>query len=134
MRTIFFILLILSCGKLFSQDSIPVEPIYSIVEVQDLPEFPGGTSALYLFIQKNIKYPGINWERDPVWSTVYISFVIEKDGSISGVEILKCIPDVEPYKKEAIRVIRSLPTWTPGLIDCKPVRVGYKIPVKFHSN
>lgn len=102
------------------------EQIY--VKVQKMPSFPGGEKAMYRYLSKNIKYPIIAAENG-ISGRVFIGFVIEKDGSISKVKVLR---PVDPYlDKEAVRVVKAMPKWTPGVQMNKPVRVKFTVPVSF---
>ncbi|MCT4600602.1 MAG: energy transducer TonB [Marinifilaceae bacterium] len=102
------------------------EQIY--VKVQKMPSFPGGPKAMYRYLGKNIKYPVIAAENG-ISGRVFIGFVVEKDGSITNVKVLR---PVDPYlDKEAIRVVKAMPKWSPGVQMNKPVRVKYTVPVNF---
>lgn len=104
----------------------PEEDIVFVVE--DAPEFPGGYTAFLEFIRKNIRYPAISRENN-IQGRVIVSFVVEKDGSISNVEVEKSVhPSLD---KEAMRVISLMPKWKPGQQRGKPVRVKYSAPVNF---
>ena len=102
------------------------EEIFQTVEVQ--PEFPGGMAELMKYIQKNIKYPTICQE-EGIQGRVIVQFVVNTDGSISDVEVVK---PVNPHlDKEAIRLVSSMPNWKPGEQRGKKVRVRYTLPVTF---
>ena len=98
--------------------------------VQEMPEFPGGQIEMIKYIQKNIVYPpsareaGIN-------GTCYLSFVVNEDGTISNVEVLKGVPGCPECDKEAIRVIKSMPLWIPGKQNGKEVKVLINLPIHF---
>lgn len=96
--------------------------------VEKAPVFQGGDGALIKFLQNNIKYPAT--ERDnEIEGTVFIKFIVEKDGSVSNAEILKSIsPGLD---KEALRVVNLFPNFSPGMQGGKPVRVSFTLPVKF---
>lgn len=96
--------------------------------VQDMPEFPGGISKLLAFLEKNIKYPIMAVETG-IEGIVYVEFVVEKDGSITDVRVLRSIGG--GCDEEAIRVIKKMPKWKPGYQFNKTVRVRYTLPVKF---
>ena len=100
--------------------------IYMVVE--DPPEFPGGLQALSDYLRDNIKYPEA-CRKDSIQGRVIISFVVEKDGSISSAEVIKSVQ--EQLDTEALRVIRAMPKWKPGKQRGKTVRVEYAIPVKY---
>ncbi len=102
------------------------EEIFEIVA--DMPQFPGGPAALFKYLSKNLKYPPIAQENG-VQGRVTVGFVVNKDGSIVDVKVLR---GVDPYlDKEAVRVVKSLPKWKPGMQLGKPVRVRYNVPVMF---
>lgn len=100
------------------------EPVL-ITELDKMPEFPGGMSKFYTYVGNNFTRPELDAERT---LRVYVSFVIEKDGSITDI-IVKNDPGFG-MGKEAIRVLKSLKTkWSPGIIDGKPVRTAYNLPI-----
>lgn len=98
------------------------------VSVEVMPEFPGGTAALMKYLGSNIKYPTISQETGSQ-GKVIVQFVVDKDGTISNPAVVR---GVDPHlDKEAIRVISSMPKWTPGVQNGKKVRVKYTVPVSF---
>jgi|GEM_PF-727467 len=97
-------------------------------EVEHNPEFPGGMQELYKFIAENLKYPAEAHENGIQGRTV-VRFIVEKDGSVSNVDILKGFD--ANCDKEAVRVIQSLPNFKPGMQNGKPVRVYYTLPINF---
>lgn len=100
------------------------DDIFQIVE--DVPTFPFGDVSKW--IAKNVKYPQIAAENN-IQGKVFMNFVIEKDGSITDVKVLR---GVDPaLDKEAIRVIKSMPKWKPGKQRGKPVRVSFNLPITF---
>lgn len=99
--------------------------------VEDMPEFPGGTKALLEYLSKNIKYPSVCRENN-IQGKVIISFIVDKDGSITNPEVIKSI---NPYlDKEALRVITNMPKWKPGSQRGKAVKVRFTVPVQFKLN
>lgn len=95
------------------------------------PEFPGGTAAIYRHIAKAMRYPLIAQENGKQ-GKVTVSFIIEKDGTLSDVKVTKGVdPNLD---KEAIRVIKTLPNFTPGKMNGKPVRTSMSLPVTFKLN
>ncbi|MBX2978194.1 MAG: energy transducer TonB [Flavobacteriales bacterium] len=102
------------------------DTIFTIVE--DQPQFPGGDKALYAFLGKNMKYPAMAQDAN-IQGTVYVTFEVDKDGQIKDVKVLRGIGG--GCDEEAIRVVKSMPKWTPGKQRGKPVRVQYNLPVKF---
>ena len=102
------------------------QQIFTVVET--MPEFPGGQMALLQYLSKSIKYPVIAQENG-IQGRVSCSFVVNKDGSIVDAEVIR---GVDPsLDKEALRVINSMPKWSPGKQRGKPVRVKYTVPVTF---
>ena len=93
-----------------------------------MPAFPGGEGKLFEFISKNIKYPQLARETG-TQGRVYISFIVEPDGSISHVELLRGIG--AGCDEEAMRVVKAMPNWSPGRQCGKAVRVVYNLPVNF---
>lgn len=90
-----------------------------------MPEFPGGMSKFYTYVGNNFNRPELDTDRT---MRVYVSFVIEKDGSMTDI-VVKQDPGYG-LGKEAIRVLKSLKTkWTPGMINSKPVRTAYNLPI-----
>lgn len=103
------------------------DEIFQVVE-QD-PEFPGGVEALYKFVQQNIKYPQLAKENN-ITGRVFVQFVVEKDGSVSNVRAARDIGG--GCGAEAVRVVKSMPKWTPGKQRGKAVRAAYTLPVNFN--
>ena len=102
------------------------QTIFEVVE--NMPDFPGGQAALMQYLAKNIKYPTIAQENG-TQGRVIVQFVVNRDGSIVDAKVLR---GVDPYlDKEAIRVISSMPKWTPGVQNGKKVRVKFTVPVSF---
>ena len=97
-------------------------------QVDVMPEYPGGMNAMFEFIQKNVKYPESAKEKG-IEGKVYVQFVVEKDGSLSSFNIARGV--CEDIDAEAIRVLKSMPKWKPGMKDGKPVRVQYMMPFNF---
>lgn len=108
-------------------DEKPVdEPIIAVPEF--FPEFPGGTEALFKYFRQNLRYPDQE-RRLGIGGTVFVGFVVEKDGSISQVHVSR---GVSPgLNEEAMRVVRNMPNWIPGRMGIHPVRVSYTVPISF---
>jgi TonB family protein len=102
--------------------------IHQFVDV--MPEYPGGTEALYDFIQKNLKYPTYE-KNNNIQGNVYARFVVEKDGSISNIEILRSVAGSKNFDKEVRRVISAMPKWVPGKQNGKTVRTYMTLPFRF---
>jgi protein TonB len=99
------------------------------VVVESMPEFPGGQQALFKYLSENVKYPVIAQENG-IQGRVICQFVVNKDGSIVDVEVVRSGGDPS-LDKEAVRVIKTMPNWKPGKQRGKPVRVKYTVPVNF---
>ena len=100
--------------------------IFEVVE--QMPSFPGGDAALMAFLSKNIKYPVVA-EENGIQGRVIATFVVERDGSITDVKVVKSVdPSLD---KEAVRVLKSMPKWIPGKQNGSAVRVKYTVPVTF---
>ena len=96
--------------------------------VEEMPSFPGGNGALMSYLNNNTKYPVVAQENG-VQGRVIISFVVERDGSISDVKVARSVdPSLD---REAQRVVKSMPRWTPGKQNGQTVRVKYTVPVVF---
>jgi len=102
------------------------QEIFQLVEQQ--PEFPGGEEALMKFIKKTLKYPALAAEYN-IQGRVTLAFVVEKDGSIGGIEVMRSPAD--ELSKEAIRVVNCMPKWKAGKQRGKPVRVRFVLPITF---
>lgn len=100
--------------------------VFDVVEV--MPQYPGGPIAMLKYIMENIKYPE-QAMKEGIQGRVTVRFIVEKDGSISDV---KPVLSVHPLlNKEAVRVVKSMPKWSPGKHNGKPVRVRFNLPVMF---
>ena len=103
--------------------------VFDVVEV--MPQFPGGQIAMLQYLMENIKYPE-QAMKEGIQGRVTVRFIVEKDGSISDV---KPVLSVHPLlNKEAVRVVKSMPKWSPGKHNGKPVRVRFNLPVMFKLN
>ena len=117
------------------EDIAAPEPPKHVVEetkiftvVEQMPMFPGGEGALVGYLRDNIHYPTVAAENG-VQGRVVVGFVVERDGSITDVNILR---GVDPsLDREAMRVVKSMPKWTPGKQNGSAVRVKYQVPVSF---
>lgn len=105
-----------------------VEETKTFTVVEQMPMFPGGEGALRGYLRDNIHYPTVAAENG-VQGRVVVGFVVERDGSITDVNILR---GVDPsLDREAMRVVKSMPKWTPGKQNGSAVRVKYQVPVSF---
>ena len=99
--------------------------IYTAVEVR--PDFPGGMQKFYDFVSKNFKTP----EEDEVSGKIMIQFVVEKDGSLTDIKVVRDLGF--GTGKEAERVLRKSPKWKPGVQNGRPVRVSYLLPISISN-
>lgn len=104
------------------------EDVQIFTVVENDPEFPGGMEALYKYLAQNIKYPQLARDNN-ITGKVYVTFVVERDGSIANPRVLRDIGG--GCGAEAIRVVKSMPKWTPGKQRGKAVRVQFILPVNF---
>jgi protein TonB len=129
---VFFIMIILSLMvikpvSIFSQNNkTKNDQVYTVVET--MPKYPGGQEALMDFLAKNIQYPQAAKEAG-ITGTVIASFVIEKNGNVSDIKILKGLGS--GCDEEVIRVVNLMRKWKAGKQNGKEVRVQYNLPVKF---
>lgn len=98
--------------------------------VEEMPEFPGGQDSLNSYLRRNIKYPQFEKEQGKQ-GTVYMSFVVRKDGSITDVKVMKEVPGAPGFTKEAARVINAMPIWKPGKMNGRAVNTQITIPIRF---
>jgi TonB family protein len=96
--------------------------------VEKMPSYPGGEEARIKFFTENIKYPQ-EARKKGITGTVYVTYVVEKDGSITNVKIIRGIGG--GCDEESVRVVSSMPKWNPGMEKAKPVRTQFNIPIKF---
>ncbi|MBA0884141.1 energy transducer TonB [Flavobacterium undicola] len=99
------------------------DQVYSTAGIEVKPDFPGGMDKFYSFVGKNYRTP----EEEGLKGKVYVSFVVEKDGSLTDIKVLRDIG--YGTGKEAIRVLQKSPKWNPGIQNGKPVRVQYSLPI-----
>ncbi|WP_165389600.1 energy transducer TonB [Ancylomarina subtilis] len=106
-----------------------IDNIYTNVDV--MPQFPGGELELKKYLTANLKYPQEAVEKR-FYGDVYVSFVIDEDGSVVGTNISKSLNS--DFDQEALRVVSGMPKWTAGKLDGKPVKVCYTVPIKFRMH
>lgn len=103
--------------------------IFTVVE--QMPMYPGGDAALMQYLSSNIHYPAVAAENG-VQGRVVVGFVVERDGSITDVNVMRSVdPSLD---REAVRVVKNMPRWTPGKQNGSAVRVKYQVPVAFRLN
>ena len=103
------------------------QKVFDVVE--QMPEYPGGIQALFEYLSQNVKYPS-DAENQKVEGRVIATFIVETDGTINNVEVVK--PVFPSLDAEAIRVLSGMPKWTPGKQSGKEVRVKYTVPINFN--
>ncbi len=108
---------------------IIVDPALPMVE--DMPEYPGGMEAMMKFVAENLKYPE-QMQKEKVEGRVLLSFVVEKDGSVTNIEEVQSPHPV--LTEEAIHVVKLMPKWKPGKQEGKEVRVQFNLPITFRLN
>ena len=120
---------VLKAKEVIAQPEPPKEEetkVFDVVEV--MPTFPGGQQALFERLSKNIKYPVVA-EENGVQGRVIVTFVVERNGSITDVQVAKSVdPSLD---KEAVRVVKAMPHWIPGKQNGSAVRVKFTVPVTF---
>lgn len=102
--------------------------IYTVVEQN--PEFPGGEDALIQWLGTHVQYPA-EAKKKSLEGTVFVTFVVEKDGSISGVKVLNPKAETTVLEQEAMRVVQAMPKWKAGKSQGKKVRVQFNLPIVF---
>ncbi len=120
---------VLKAKEVIAQPEPPKEEETKVFDVvEQMPSFPGGPAELMKYLASNIKYPVVA-EENGVQGRVIVTFVVEKDGSITDVRVVKSVdPSLD---KEAARVVKSMPKWIPGKQNGSAVRVKYTVPVTF---
>ena len=120
---------VLKAKEVIAQPEPPKEEETKVFDVvEQMPSFPGGPSALMQYLSSNIKYPVVA-EENGVQGRVVCTFVVERDGSITDVRVIKSVdPSLD---KEAVRVVKGMPKWIPGKQNGSAVRVKYTVPVTF---
>lgn len=108
------------------EDEVKEDEILVTAEI--MPEFPGGFQALYKYLGSELNYPRLAKDLG-IQGSVFIGFVVEKDGSVSNVHILRGIGG--GCDEEAMRVVANMPRWKPGQMGTRPVRVSFSLPVRF---
>ena len=111
------------------QDNSSDENDICYIVADEMPEFPGGQQALFTYLSETVKYPAVA-VKDKLQGRVICQFVVEKDGSITDVKVVRS-SGANSLDQEAVRVIRSMPNWKPGKHRGKTVRVKYTVPVNF---
>lgn len=131
MKYVYLLLCLTGCvmsTKNFAQAPADSTAREVLTIAEEMPEFPGGEAELYDFIGKNLSYPAAARE-NAIQGKVLVKFVVEKDGYIDKIEIIKKLG--WGCDEEVMRVIRSMPKWKPGKMKGNPVAVYFMLPVIF---
>ena len=123
-KILFLIAILLSSKNTIAQSD---DVLYSSAGIEVKPTFPGGINEFYQFIGKNFQTPKV----EGLKGKIYVTFVIEKDGSVTNIKILRDIG--YGTGEEAIRVLKECPKWNPGIQNGKPVRVLYSLPISLNT-
>lgn len=102
------------------------DSVYEVAEV--MPEFPGGTQALFKFISENLEYPQHAIDGQ-IEGRVVVQFVVDKTGKVGNIQVVRSIDKL--LDQAAIDVVRALPAWKPGMQNGQPVNVRYTLPIAF---
>ena len=114
-----------SCGSSKQFVAVPDE---EVPPIDEMPEFPGGLEALGVWLGQNIQYPEAA-QLAGVQGKVIVSFTVEVDGSISDCKVVQSLsPSCDA---EALRAVKSMPRWKPGMYEGQPVSVGFFLPISF---
>ena len=111
----------------YDTNIVDTTKIYTVIE--QMPQFPGGDGELLSFITKNKRYPVVSCYENSISGKVICQFVVEKDGSISDISIIRSLDPT--CDKEAVRIIKLLPKFISGKQNGQAVRVYYTIPIVF---
>lgn len=103
--------------------------VYSFTSLKNPPTYPGGFAELYKFLGANIKYP-TEAKDNKIQGKVLVSFVVQKDGSLADIKVERKLG--YGTDEEAVRVLKLSKSWDPGMLDGKPVKVKYNIPISFN--
>ncbi len=114
--------------QVIEEPKVVEEKTYEMFDIQKPPSFPGGEAELMKFLNKNIEYPALAKENN-IQGVAVLTFVVNKDGSVSDVAIVKEIGG--GCGKEAVRVVKTMPKWSAGEANGHPVKVRFTLPVRF---
>jgi len=109
-------------------EPLPTDPNEPLIRVEEMPEFPGGQEAMMKYLSAQLKYPEEAVENG-IQGTVYVTYIVERDGRISDVKVLRGIGG--GCDEEAMRVVKGMPNWSPGKQNGKLVRVRYNLPIRY---
>ena len=120
-------LIVILTGCAAEKEPLIVSPLsQDFMTEPTMPKYPGGTEKMFEFIADNLRWPD---DDACIQGRVVVSFIVEKDGSLTDIKVEKSIDPL--FDKEAVRVVKSMPKWKPGMYRGKPARVKYYIPISF---
>ena len=96
--------------------------------VDQIPEYPGGSMEMMKFISKNIKFPE-KAKTQGISGKCFLQFVVTKSGKIENIKVIKSVVGCSECDEEAIRVVKAMPLWKPGIYNGKPVSCYYNLPI-----
>lgn len=134
MQKLLIALFLLSLSQLLSAQESNVLPdstrIYEMFDttVNPLPSYPGGEAEMYKYIQRNIQYPAADLKKR-ISGVVAISFVIDETGAITQAKLLRDLGSA--CGAEGLRLVNGMPRWSPGMVNGKPVKVKFVLPIRF---
>ena len=123
-----FALLVFLAGCAAEKEPLITSPLsYDKLTEPTMPKYPGGPEKMFEFIADNLSWP--DDDESCIQGRVIVSFIVEKDGSLTDIKVEKSIDPL--FDKEAVRVVKSMPKWEPGMYNGHPARVKYYIPISF---
>jgi TonB family protein len=102
------------------------------INVEKMPEFPGGVEAMKKYLKENVDYPDLV-KKEGLQGKCFVKFIIKADGSVGNVSVLKGVAKCAECDAEAIRVVRAMPNWKPGIVDKKPTPIYLNLPIIFKA-
>jgi periplasmic protein TonB len=120
--------LFFNINSAFAQSKVDTIEDKSFTFVEEKPKFPGGEKALKSYLKKNVNIPEMA-KKNGAQGKVFVSFVVEKDGSVSEPKVVRGIGN--GCDDEAVRVVKSMPKWSPAKLNGQPVKIRYTIPIVF---
>ena len=123
-----FALIVFLTGCAAEKEPLITSPLsYDKLTEPTMPKYPGGPEKMFEFIADNLRWP--EDDGSCIQGRVIISFIVEKDGSLSDIKVAKSLDPL--FDEEAVRVVKSMPKWEPGMYNGHPARVNYSIPIRF---
>lgn len=123
MRLFILLSVVLFSGLVFSQTNVTFPEVTA--------EFPGGREAMVSYLQNNLEIP-VTIPKRHLKDKCYVKFVVSETGNVSNVQLVKGMEKCPECDKEAVRVVKAMPDWTPALLDGKPINAWYTLPISFH--